>query len=132
MTKQELDHLREEALRRYRIIVPLLEEGLAESEKRPIRRMTCQQEDISPRTLRRYVAAFREGGFDALLPAERRDKGSCKTIPPEALKLAAELRQELPGRSAERVQQILASEGLQVSRLTLERYQNKKAVGPRE
>jgi len=24
MTKQELDHLREEALRRYRIIVPLL------------------------------------------------------------------------------------------------------------
>lgn len=132
MTKQELDHLREEALRRYRIIVPLLEEGLAESEKRPIRRMICQQEDISPRTLRRYVDAFRKGGFDALLPAERRDKGSCKTIPPEALKLATQLRQELPGRSAERICQLLASEGFQVARSTLERHLRQQGLSPRE
>ena len=132
MTKQELDPLREEALRRYRIIVPLLEEGLVESEKRPIRRMICQQEDISPRTLRRYLAAFREGGFDALLPAQRRDKGSCKTIPSQALKMAAELRQELPGRSAERVQQILASEGYNVARSTLERQLRQQGLSGRE
>jgi len=37
--KQELDQSREEALCRYRIIVPLLEEGLSESEKRSIRRL---------------------------------------------------------------------------------------------
>src|SRR3972149_8614887 len=132
MAKQELDPLREEALRRYRIIVPLLAEGRAESEKRPIRRMICQQEDISPRTLRRYVGAFREGGLAARGPAERRDKGSCKTIPPEALKLAARLRQELPGRSAERIQQLLASEGFQVSRSTLERHLRQQGLSPRE
>ena len=37
MKKQELDQKREEALRRYRIIAPLVEENLAESEKRNIR-----------------------------------------------------------------------------------------------
>ena len=85
--KQELDQLREEGLRRYGIIAPLLEEGLTEGEKRHIRRLICSREGLSERTLRRYVAAFRRGGFDALLPRERKDKGSCKAIPPQALEL---------------------------------------------
>ena len=122
MRKQELDQEREEGLRRYRIIAPLLEEGLAECEKRQIRRLIRDQEGISGRTLRRYVAAFKQRGFDALLPRERKDKGSCKAIPAEALELAAELRRELPGRSAERIQQLLASEGYSVARSTLERH----------
>ncbi|MDP2729352.1 MAG: helix-turn-helix domain-containing protein, partial [Dehalococcoidales bacterium] len=84
MRKPELDRLREEALRRYRVIVPLLDEGLTESERRSIRWLICQQEGISSRTLRRYVAAFKQGGFDALLQGGRKDKGSCKAIPPEA------------------------------------------------
>ena len=103
MRKKELDQGREEGLRRYRIIVPLLEENLAGFEKRDIQRMICNQEGLSGRTLRRYVAAFKRGSFDALLPRERKDKRTCKAIPPEALKLAAELWQELPARSAERI-----------------------------
>src|SRR4030067_1869612 len=100
MRKEELDPGREEALRRYRIIVPLLEEGLAECEKRHIRGLIRSQEGISNRTLRRYVAAFKQQGFEALLPGERRDKGSGKTIPAEALKLAAELRRGQAGGGA--------------------------------
>ena len=122
MRKEELDQLREEGLRRYRIIAPLLDESLSESEKRDIRWLICSRESISDRTLRRYVAAFKRGGFDALLPRERKDKGSCKSIPPQALELATELRRELPGRSAERIQQLLASEGYSVARSTLERH----------
>lgn len=132
MRKQELDQLREEALRRYRIIAPLLEEGLAECEKRQIRRLIRSREGISGRTLRRYVAAFKQSGFDALLPRERKDKGSCKAISAEALELAAELRQELPGRSAERIQQILASEGYSVTRSTLERHLRQQGLSGRE
>ena len=132
MRKQELDQLREEALRRYRIIAPLLDEGLSESEKRNIRWLICEQEGISSRTLRRYVAAFKQGGFDALLPRERKDKGTCKAIPPEALKLAAELRQELPSRSAERIQRLLASEGYSVARSTLERHLRQQGLSGRE
>ncbi len=132
MRKEELDQGREEALRRYRIIAPLLEEGLAECEKRQIRRLICSQEGISNRTLRRYVAAFKRGGFDALLPRERQDKGSCKAIPPEVLKLAAELRQELPARSAERIQQLLSSEGYVIARSTLERHLRQQGLSGRE
>ncbi len=132
MRKQELDQLREEGLRRYRIIAPLLEEGLAECEKRQIRRLIRRREGISGRTLRRYVAAFKQSGFDALLPRERKDKGSCKAISAEALELAAELRRELPGRSAERIQQVLASEGYSVARSTLERHLRQQGLSGRE
>lgn len=132
MRKQELDRLREEALRRYRIIAPLLEEGLAECEKSQIRRLIRSREGLSGRTLRRYVADFKRGGFDALLPRERKDKGSCKAIPPQALELAAELRRELPGRSAERIQQVLASEGYSIARSTLERHLRQQGLSGRE
>lgn len=132
MRKQELDQLREEGLRRYRIIAPLLEEGLAESEKRSICRLIRSREDLSGRTLRRYVAAFKRGGFDTLLPRERKDKGSCKAISAEALEMAAELRRELPGRSAERIQQLLASEGYSVARSTLERHLRQQGLSGRE
>ncbi len=132
MRKQELDQLREEGLRRYRIIAPLLEEGLAECEKRNIRRLIRDQEGISGRTLRRYVAAFKQGGFDALLPRERKDKGSCKAISAEALEMAAELRRELPSRSAERIQQLLASESHRVARSTLERHLRQQGLSGRE
>jgi putative transposase len=128
MKKEELDRGREEGLRRYRIIVPLLDKSLAECEKRPIRRLICTQEGLSDRTLRRYVAAFKRQGFEALLPRERRDKGTCKSIPEEALKLAAELRQEVPERSAERIQELLTSEGYRVARSTLERHLRRQGL----
>ena len=132
MKKAELDQGREEGLRRYRIIVPLLEAGLAECEKRQIRWLICDQAGLSSRTLRRYVAAFKRQGFDGLLPRERKDKGTCKAIPAEALKLAAELRQELPDRSAQRVQQLLAGEGYRVARSTLERQLRLQGLSGRE
>jgi putative transposase len=130
--KEELDKKREEGLRRYQIIVPLLEEGLTECEKRQIRWFIREREGLSARTLRRYVAAFKQQGFDGLLPRERKDKGSCKAIPEEALKLAAELRQELPARSAERIQQLLASEGYNVARSTLERRLRQQGLSGRQ
>lgn len=132
MRKEELDRGREEGLRRYQIIAPLLEKGLAECEKRPIRRLIRDQDGISGRTLRRYVAAFKREGFDGLLPRERKDKGSCKAIPVEALKLAAQIRRELPDRSAERVRQLLASEGHRVARSTLERHLRQQGLSGRE
>lgn len=132
MGKQELDQRREEGLRRYRIIVPLLDESLAECEKRQIRRLVYDQEGISERTLRRYVAAFKQRGFDALLPRARKDKGSSKAISGEVLQIAAEMRQEVPGRSAKRIQQLLESEGHRVARSTLERQLRLQGLSGRE
>jgi putative transposase len=121
MEKGKLDPQREEGLHRYRMIAPLLEDNLAEGEKRQIRRFICEREGISARTLRRYLAAFKRQDFDGLLPRERKDKGSSRAISEEALTRAAQLRQELPARSAARIQQLLASEGFKVARSTLER-----------
>jgi putative transposase len=132
MNKTELDQGREEGLRRYQIIVPLLEEGLAECEKRQIRRLICDREGLSGRTLRRWVASFKGQGFDGLLPRDRKDKGSCKAIPAEALEIAAELRKELPARSAQRVQQLLVAEGYTVARSTLERQLRLQGLSGRE
>jgi putative transposase len=132
MKKAELDQVREEGLRRYQIIVPLLEEGLVECEKRQVRRLICDREGLSRRTLRRWVAAFKGQGFDGLLPRERKDKGSCKAIPAEALQMAAELRQELPARSAQRVKQLLAAEGYTVARSTLERQLRLQGLSGKE
>ena len=132
MRKEELGQKREEGLRRYRIIVPLLEEGLARCEKLQIRRLIRSREGLSARTIRRYVTVYKQHGFDGLLPKARRDKGSCKAIPEAALKLAAELREELPRRSAERIQQLLASEGYRVARSTLERHLRQQGLSGRE
>jgi putative transposase len=132
MKTAELDQAREEGLRRYRLISPLLEEGQAECEKRAWRRLICEREGLSERTLRRYLAAFRRGGFDSLVPGARKDKGSSKAILEEALQLAAELRQELPSRSAERIQQLLAAQGHRVARSTLERQLRQRGLSGRE
>jgi len=132
MKQGKLDRGREEGLLRYRIIVPLLDKSLAECEKRQIRRLICTQEGISERTLRRYMASFKRQGFDGLLTHERKDKGSCKSIPEEALQLASQLRQEVPERSAERIQEILASEGYLVARSTLERHLRQQGLSGRQ
>lgn len=46
--------------------------------------------------------------------------------------MAAELRQELPDRSAQRIQQLLASEGYRVARSTLERHLRQQGLSGRE
>ncbi|MDP2953220.1 MAG: helix-turn-helix domain-containing protein, partial [Chloroflexota bacterium] len=132
MRKEELDDKREEGLRRYQIIAPLLAEDLTRAEKIQARRLIRSREGLSARTLRRHVAAFKRHGFDGLLPKDRRDKGSCKAIPPEALAMAAALRRELPERSAERIQQLLAAEGYSVARSTLERHLRRQGLSGRE
>jgi len=63
MGKEELDRGREEGLRRYRIIAPLLEEGMAESEKRPIRRLVCDREGISEKDVTPVRGRFQQGGL---------------------------------------------------------------------
>ena len=127
MKSQGLGDRREEALRRYQLIAPLLDEGSPEWEKQNARWLLRCQGEVSERTLRRYVAAFKQGGFDALLPKERKDKGVSKAISPEVLELAAQYRRELPGRSAERIQQLLKQQGHVVARSTLERHLRSKA-----
>src|SRR5690606_6613693 len=64
-----------------------------------------QRRKISLRTLERYLKAYREGSWEALLPSVRADKLTTREIPEDVLAKAIALKQEQPGRS---VRQIIA------------------------
>lgn len=116
----------ETAVKRHEIIAPLLMPGLEEAEKRRIRIEILEREDISERTLRRYIASYRDCGFKGLIPKERCDAGEVKAVPEEILQRASEIKKELPERSVRRIIRILEGEGVaqkgEISRSTLSRH----------
>ena len=123
----------ETALKRHEIIAPLLSPGLEEAEKRRLRHEILERENISERTLRRYLAAYRENNYEGLKPRTRNDIGRLKSISQEVLDYAAELKQELPERSVRRIIRILEGEGVakagEVPRSTLSRHLLKMGFG---
>jgi putative transposase len=70
-------------------------------------------------TIDRWLRAWREGGLDALRPAERSDTGTVRAHP-ELFAEASALRLELPGRSAAQIASILYHRhGIKVSERTV-------------
>ena len=132
MKKEELDRNRQEALRRFGLIAPLLEENLPNIELVRRKAYLRSEQTVSERTLRRWVAAYRKGGFDALVPTVRKDKGCSKAISPEVLALAEECRKELPRRSAGLIRDWLRREGHEVARSTLERQLRQRGLSGRQ
>jgi len=103
---------RDVALKRYAAIAPLLEPGLEPAEARHRRAVILEREPgVSERTLRRYLAAYREHGFDGLCPKKRVDAGKSRTVSPEVLADAEALKRELPQRSVRQIIEILEKEG---------------------
>jgi putative transposase len=62
---------------------------------------------VSVTTLRRYLKAYREKGFDALRPAPRQDAGQPRAFPPQLLDKAIALREEQPARTTQTLVDIL-------------------------
>jgi transposase InsO family protein len=126
----------ETALKRHEIISPLLQPGLEEAEKRRIRREILEREGISERTLRRYLEAYRENSYEGLLPKVRNDVGQKRSISPEILERAIEVKQELPERSVRRIIKILEGEGIvkkgSVCRSTLSRHLLRMGFGAKD
>jgi transposase InsO family protein len=58
-------------------------------------------------TLRRYLRQYQAGGFDALRPKERADKGIPRALPPAVLEKAIALRQEQPARTTPMLVELL-------------------------
>jgi transposase len=105
---------------RVQLLAPLLTEGLDPAKAREIKQRICEQIGISERTLRRYLAAYRQDGFGGLKP---KSKGA-PAIPSEFLEQAILLRREVPSRSVTQIIQILEWEGRvqpgQIKRSTLQ------------
>lgn len=112
------------AVKRMQIIAPLLADGLDDGQRSLLRQQICLQHQISERTLRRYLAAYRDCGYDGL---QRRSTATpaLTRIEPEILEQAIILRREAPARSVLQIIRILESEELislgQIKRSTLQR-----------
>ena len=59
------------AQERMQLLAPLLAEGLDPAMMKQLKTQICTQTGISDRTLRRYLAQYRAGGFNALKPKGR-------------------------------------------------------------
>ncbi len=136
MNTNETDQWQEaEALQRFQIIAPLMQEGLDDAKKLQLRKKIAQDNDISLRTIYRYEKAYREGAFSGLKPADRQKHRSQK-LPDNfdhLLEEAIQLKREVPERSVEQIITILELEG-QVApgvlkRSTMERYLYRAGYG---
>lgn len=104
------------ALFRYGLIAPLLyepqEAGVTEKALRAVAARSykiphSKRTQVSVTTLRRYLQAYQEGGFEALLPQERGDKRAPRAFGPQLLAKAVALREEQPARTTPMIVQLL-------------------------
>lgn len=103
----------EEALRRYQMIAPLLDEDLDEAKRRQLREEIAEKYEISKRSLYRYEAKYREDAFSGIRPMNR-EKRRSQALPEnydEIVGEAIQLKREVPKRSVRQIIKILEIEG---------------------
>ena len=128
----------QEALQRYQMIAPLMDESLDPAKRTRMRNDIAAQNGVSERSLRRYEDAYREGGFQGLKPKARSSKPS-KKLPKnfdELLAEAIQLKREEPKRSVNQIITILELEGRVapgvLKRSTMERHLYAAGFGVRQ
>ena len=101
----------DEAVSRFSLISPLLDDTLDEAKRIQIRSDIAERNGLSVRTIYRYEKAYHEGGFDGLKP---KDRGTTIALPDNFQSLldeAIQLRREVPSRSVRKIIDILELEG---------------------
>ena len=127
--RSRADRARDIALYRYSLIRPLADPGLSPTERgKLVRELAAgvhlgpsgQPVTVSRAGLDRWIRAWRAGGFDALLPAERHPAARTDA---DVLELAAQLKREHPARTAAHIARIIeAQRGWAPSPRTLQRH----------
>lgn len=124
-----------QALLRYQMIAPLLDNSLDEARRMQMRKTIAGQNAISLRSMYRYEAAYKNGGFSRLKPMSRAHRRSCR-LPAgfdELLEQAIQLKREVPKRSINQIISILELEGRVapgvLKRSTMERHLYKAGFG---
>ena len=123
------------AVQRFQLISPLLAEGLDAGKVKELKDQIAKANGLSERTIRRYLAQFREDGFGGLKPQGRKVPRKSEAIPSQILEQAILLRKEVPSRSVAQIIQILEWEGLaepgQIKRSTLQEKLTEKGYSTR-
>jgi putative transposase len=135
MTDTDKDHRHATGLFRYGVIADLvrLESGAQGLYARIGEKAACQytipgtnRTRVAAETIRHWIKRYRVGGFDALVPKPRADRGRARKIPDDIAELLIEIKQQhraLPVRSV--IEQARASaqmpEGLVLAPSTVNR-----------
>jgi putative transposase len=133
------------ALFRYGLIAPLVLEALPRGE------LTRRAEEIAARhydipfskrtavsvdTLLRWAVRYRNGGFEALAPKPRQDRGQSRTITPQLASLIERLKRENPHRTGATLLRELALSAGQdqpaLSAATLYRFLKQRGLSERQ
>jgi putative transposase len=124
------------AQERMELISPLLSAGLDPAKARELKNSICEQTGISERTLRRYVAQYRESGFNGLKPKGRESGKTEDAIPAHVLEQAILLRRQVPSRSVTQLIDILEWEGIveegRIKRSTLQEQLSNRGYSSRQ
>ena len=108
MSMKDQKKAKEIAEQRMAMIAPLISVQPGDSVARKKEEIS-EQFQVSTRTLERYLAAYKGGGFEALIPKGR--EGVAFRIPESIVDEAIQLRRELPTRSVPSIIRILELEG---------------------
>ena len=91
----------DEALRRFRLISPILDESLDPAKRLQVRKAIAEKAGVTTRSLYRYEAAYRSSGFAGLKPMNREQRRSF-ALPEnfdELVGEAIQLKDGRPGRA---------------------------------
>jgi putative transposase len=129
---------REIALFRYALIRQAADDQLTCAQRGELVRALAARDHVGPdgtrvrvgrSTLDRWIAEYRRGGFDALVPARRQGKPLTAV---EVLDLAVTLKREAPGRTAAQIAAIIAaSKGGAPSARTIQRHFKRTGIDQR-
>ncbi|HET9719630.1 MAG TPA: DDE-type integrase/transposase/recombinase [Solirubrobacteraceae bacterium] len=124
-----MDRAQEVGVFRWRVVGEAVDPSLSPRERGMLVRALAAREYLGPdgrwvrvsrNTLDRWIRAYREGGFDALVPAPRRMPNQ---TPARLLELACALRREQPARTAAQIHRIIVeAEGGSPSARTIQRH----------
>ena len=124
-----MDRAQEIGLFRWRMVGEAADVSLSARERGALVRALAAREHLGPdgrwvrvsrNTLDRWIRAYREGGFEALVPAPRRMPNQ---TPERLLELAVALRREQPARTAAQIHRIIVeAEGGSPSARTIQRH----------
>ena len=101
------------AVNRHKIIAPILaamEEKTDAAKLVLLKKEACEQYGVSLRTLKCWLCAYEQNGFEGLKPMNRSIRQSPGSIPDELIDEAILLRREVPGRSISQIIEILEME----------------------
>ena len=104
------------ALFRYTLILPILRQSSARAKHQIRKNIAATEHDIphsqrrtiSLTTLYRWQHLYQAGGFEALKPQARADRGQPRVVSPDTLDRAEALKREQPLRSARSIANMLA------------------------